>query len=478
MAKSARHLAGVAVKSILLSCVSLGFLLAPQRCAGAVGMGTVSLPHSRAAHVGPGAGLYARVGRGIAAPTGGAFRSRDWRRLASSCGAFPGAFARRIRAHLDDLTKDDLPRETLADADKVFLLRIGPRGSGYEVAVREYDVYTQTFGSVVTRRLGQRQMLGEIAFLGMLEAFAPLGRVEEVDNRTTKLRIRAGELGLRDKSITLLKKGDVFVPRLRFNNSDGSPREIREVPWTYLYTESIEGSLATCHVHTGLRSPLTSRRRGRTEQLGLVVRPPRRNTRMEIYSRTDGDVPLEGYAVYVYGPESPATELLGYTNGRGAIDVPPPPPDVPSLRLLIIKNGGELLAKLPIVPGLEPSTKALVTDDDLRLSVEGFITGLQEEVVDTVARCAVLLALINKRMENGAKDEAKQLLDEIYKLPQREQFLARMATREEGVFTNDPTVQNKVKKLFTDTRTLLDRFLDDKTIKDVAAQLSGPTAGG
>ena len=55
---------------------------------------------------------------------------------------------------------------------------------------------------------------------------------------------------------------------------------------------------------------------------------------------------MTGYEVFVKGIEDKPTELLGVTDWRGSIEVPRG--DVP-VRTLYVKNGNQLLARLPLV---------------------------------------------------------------------------------------------------------------------------------
>jgi hypothetical protein len=229
-------------------------------------------------------------------------------------------------------------------------------------------------------------------------------------------------------------------------------------------------AIVPCRVHSGLRSPLSARRRGRTEQLAVAVNPPRAATRLELYSAFEADYPLAGYQVYAQSPDSAATTLLGLTDNRGAVQVPPA--DEHPLRLLIIKNGDEPVAKLPVLAGWEPSLRALVTNDEQRLRVEGFITGLQERAVDTVARRELLLARVRLRLQAGRVPDADALFERVKALPTLTEFQQELQAFERTVQTNDPRLRRKIDKLLTDTRQVLEKHLAEKPVSEVAALLA------
>jgi len=191
---------------------------------------------------------------------------------------------RKILADLDAVTFDDLP--PLDDGpDKLFLLRVAPDGGRWQVAARELDVRTRRFGPAVGRRAGTLAKLRDVALRAVLDAFAPLGRIErldEKDKRRVAVRFRAAALPTRDEDLRLVEAGDVFRPVFRYYDRDGGFRRAGTVPWTFLTVESLPGQRATpgeifCRLHTGLPNPLSARRRGRVEALVLgAVSPGRR----------------------------------------------------------------------------------------------------------------------------------------------------------------------------------------------------------
>ncbi len=411
----------------------------------------------------------------------------------------PPTVAHAVRWRYGALLAEDLPRESL-DFDKAMFVRVSRSGSGYRVAARDFDLQARVLGSAVVHDVAQRSLLGPIAADAVLEAFAPLARVEVVKQKTSEVRLRAAALPTRDPELPVLTRAKVFVPVLRSNNSDGSLKAARVIPWTFLAAEP-PGRAATepgpgakekpqdgakpqppdpatvqCRIHTGLRSPLSSRRRGRTEQLAVAVNPPRAATRLELFSASETDYPLAGYQVYAQTPDSPATTLLGLTDNRGVIQVPPA--DEHPLRLLIIKDGDEPVARLPVLAGWEPSLRALVTNDEQRLRVEGFITGLQERAVDTVARRDLLLARVRVRLQSGRVDEADALFQRVKALPTLTDFQQELQSFERTAQTNDPRLKRKIDKLFADTRQVLEKHLAEKQVDELAAQLSAAKGTG
>ena len=108
-----------------------------------------------------------------------------------------------------------------------------------------------------------------------------------------------------------------------------------------------------------------------------------------------------------------------------------------------------------------------IANDDGRLEAEGFITGLQEELVDLVTRREVLLARAKVQIKEGKLDEAKKLVEELERLPTASDFSRKVKAQHEKIRTDDEAVQKKIDALFDDTLTLLEKHLQTDDIEAV-----------
>ncbi|MEX2558464.1 MAG: hypothetical protein WD403_01055, partial [Pirellulales bacterium] len=163
-----------------------------------------------------------------------------------------------------------------------------------------------------------------------------------------------------------------------------------------------------------------------------------------------------------------ATRLVGRPDGRGELLVPP---DSAGLRVLLVKNGGELLARLPMLPGLFPVAVAEIPDDDVRLAAEGVITGLQRRFVDIIARRQVLMTRVRARMDEGKLDEAERLMEQLRRLGSHQQFMTMIDLERRRTATTDELIQRKIDKLFDDTRQVVVRYLDQRQIDQLESEL-------
>lgn len=380
----------------------------------------------------------------------------------------PLALRRAMMAGLDAVAVDWVPADAL-ELDKVLLLTVTADLAGYQITGRELDARTRTWGTVVCESALHPAKLRNVLFQVARTAFAPLARIEEVEKNTALLRLRAAGLPPRDPACLRTAAGDLFRPVVRYSDREGKFRRANAIPWTFLRVDEASGAELHCSVYTGLRSPLSGRRRGRVEQLAVAVVPPSRSTRLLLRSRTEREKPLIGYEIYRQAMDSKDAQLAGRTDHRGIFLVEP---SASPLHILLVKSGQALLARLPVVPGLESEMTAAVPDDDQRLEAEGFVHGFQEELVDLVTRREVLLARIRARIDAGKLSEAETLMAELRQMKSRDEFRRDLEREQKKIFSADPVIQRRIDTLFSDTRKLLQQYLDPAPVEQLVRELA------
>jgi len=384
-----------------------------------------------------------------------------------------GASSSAAPSSAEAASPDDAPRP-LDDLDKAILLVVLPQPDGYRVVARELDVRTRQWSTPASVPVWHAGKLRDASFAAMRRAFAPLAQVVAVEKDDVTLRVRAAGFPLRDGTIVMVRPGDLFRPVIRHNDRYGKLKGVLPIEWTFLTVEEVAPSGLACKLYTGLRSPLSGRRRGRYEQLALAVSPPGKPTRLTLRSRTEPHDPLIGYDVYSHAPDSKKTDRVGRTDRLGGVLVPPADPP---LRVLLVRNGSEFLARLPMVPGIEPRVVADVRNDDQRLEAEGFIRGLQEELIDLVTRREVLIAQYEARFEEKQYDEAEKLIRELRALETRGDFALYLAQEQKKVFSADKLSQAKIDQMFSKTRKLVTTYLDPTVIEQLDRQLREARGG-
>jgi len=383
----------------------------------------------------------------------------------------------RMTSDLAALRFEDLPQDTVK-FDKILFVAVVPAVPGYQVLARELDVRTRVFGPVVRRPVWQTAKLGDTAFQAMLEVFTPLARVVQTVKKEVTLRLRAGRLPVRDPSVRRVRPGDVFQPLVRYNDRQGNLRKVHEIPLTFLVVDQCDADAFRCTLHSAMLAPMSGRRRGRVEPLALAVRPSGSATRVVLTGRVDPKPALAGYDIYEQTVGSKKTTLLGKTDVDGGIEVGQG--NYP-LRLLLVKSGKALLARLPVVPGLAPEMTAEIRDDDQRLEAEGFIAAMQMNLIELITRRGILSKRVQYYVTAGKVDKAMELIDELRGLPSRSDLLRELGRQQEKIVVDDLWTKKKVDELFNDTRTLLSKHLAPEPIdalaRDVAdAQRKGPGA--
>jgi len=139
--------------------------------------------------------------------------------------------------------------------------------------------------------------------------------------------------------------------------------------------------------------------------------------------------------------------------------------------LLYVKHVGELLARLPLLPGLLAEADAAVPDDDLRLLAEGYLMGLRDDVIDAVAERAILIPRVRTLIQAGRLDEAQDLLRQLQTMDSADQFLRELSLKQKRLISDDPAVQRRLDAMFSDVEKLIHEKLDRQTIEQLQAEL-------
>lgn len=358
----------------------------------------------------------------------------------------------------------------LKEDDKLVLLSLRDALTDLTITARELDCRTRFWQPLVTRQVTQPDRVADAAFAVLCDAFVPLGRIEAAKGKEAMLRVRADGLTIKQASPARIVAGDVLVPIIRRNDRLGEPLEngIQRAAWTYLTVAERRGSQWRCQVSSGMTSPLGARSSARTMRLALLAKPRWETTELVVRTRAEQPVPLGGYEIYSKPPDSEDAELLGATDWRGQITIGPKPQ---LLQILYVRNGGRLLARLPMVPGLEPLVTVQVTDDDPRLLAEGYVKGLQNRIMDLVARRELYITRFRRHLEKKEVDQAQKLLEEFRSLENRSDLSRQLDQQVQRVKSSDRRVQAAIDQLFTDTRQLLLKFLDPRTSNQLADEL-------
>jgi hypothetical protein len=358
---------------------------------------------------------------------------------------------------------ESLPK--VYELDKVLLLGVRTVHGEHQIHCREFDCRSRTFSQLVRRGCSQRGLIPAVAVDTLVATFTPMGRVEDSRGRDATVRVRAGGLVYDPFCPSAIREGDILQCVIRRNDRNGEPRPngIQKVDWTYVIVREAKGFMLQCEVLSAMRNPLAGRHSARVERIGLLVRPQYDSTAIQLVTRGEDPQPLEGYEIFAKKPlpkDSQQKNLavrLGLTDWQGRIPIPPD--DLP-LRLVYIKNGTHLIARLPVVVGHERELVMDLVSDDKRLEAEAFVKGMESTVMDLVARREILAARIQRRIEQGNLEGARELVANIKTFETKDDLDALITNRQQaGLSSANEREQQRIDQMLSGTRILLNKYL-------------------
>jgi hypothetical protein len=400
----------------------------------------------------------------------------------------PAALQADLLYRLDQLAPKQIKAvdRSFLDGDKLVAVVVDQAEGGYTVRVRELDLLTRLWSDTLRFTTGQRDAVPQIAASAVVDVVRPLAKIEKVEGRTVQARLRAGGLIDNETPSAAIAAGAILQPVVRRNARNGEPlpNGIFAPPWSYVAIDNQEASILKGTIHSGYASVIPVKGGARTERLLLGLKPRYTTTRLQLRARavaagsrggppTVGR-PLAGYEVFVKYPGEENTELVGLTNWQGTIELEPS--DKP-LQLFYIRNGGQLLARLPLVVGQQAEITANVIDDNPRLLAETYIKAMQSRVMDLVARREILAVRIRAKLKKREYADAQQLVEEFRRLPGRSQLLRELEETHRRMSGVPGLTGRRIDKLFQDGQRLLAKFLDPSTADQLAQEVAEAQKG-
>lgn len=393
----------------------------------------------------------------------------------------PEEAGRSLLPDLPALAPEELPDEwrKLKTADKIVVVRVGMAEDGLRAAARQWDVRAERWGALVRAAVPQESAVPEAVLRAILESHVPTASIRVLEDGGVRVYPRGVALAPPQGPGPEEERTPVYHVLARYEDRDGNARAVLTLPWTLLLPqERDDGAGLPCEVISGVRNPLTARRRGRVELLAWGQRPSGGETVLHLASRDERKKPLADYDVFAKAPGEDAFRWIGRTDWDGRITVN----DRDGAPLVLaIKHGSRLLAKLPLVPGMVAEAAVSLPDDDPRLEAEAGLRGIQDELIDLVIQRTVLLAKARARVAEKKWDEAADLLDQVRKLKSREVFSSEIMQLQQRIYCPDPAAQQQVNQMFGEVRRLVNQYLDpsefEKLVQQVAGGRRNPSSG-
>lgn len=420
--------------------------------------------------------------------------------------------------------------------DKIFFVRISRKTELLVAEVRELDCPAQVMGATYEGESTSWQNLSRMACSALTKAFVPIARIEDVNDKIVSMRVRAGGLINYEGHPVALYPGDVLRPMLP-RTDKSAPGAAQSIPWTYVaatYGDSIQ--LGGVVFSATSKNPLGNPKK-KMMRTALRVQVPYDHTEMQLMMKPfhidkktapPPSISAPGMAVFQRVPSQKISELVGRTDWRGiyaitntelpeieydlpvteqaqppaaaptatvdpnapatdanaaqpAAEPPPPPKGKVKLRaplmLYFVQNGDTVLAKLPIVNGMTKREVAELTDDSRRLEAEAFVKGLQNQIVETVARRRLLSTMIKKRVDESNGEKANDLLNNLRATRTYDSLSQTLDAYERRVLAPEkgliPLVtERRITSLFNTTRSMLQKYMQDNLVAEMQKLVS------
>ncbi len=385
-----------------------------------------------------------------------------------------------LEGHGDQLLL--IPEEELAetrrDFDKLLVLTIGERRHTIQIRVQQYDCLLEQWGPVHEYSTRDVSSLDELAFSAIQEAFTPLAtfRVIRETPDQVELKFRGANLPHAPTESHIADAQEVMRPYLRRVDRNGQPVEngIQQVPWTYFSANPPQDGSHTATIVSHTSSPLGIRQRGRVDQIASVIRPSGQQTRLRLYAREDESQPLAGFRVYQRNVDDEEPTYIGKTGDDGTIDVAP---GATPIQIVFVQSSGQWIAKIPLVPLVDNVIEAPLVDDRKRLEAEAKLVGIREELIDLVARRSILASRTRAKIKSNDIASARALVQELEKMQTAIEFDQQRIRRQERLIESDDTrVQQRIEKLFNDTRDVLAEFLAPGLVQELKREIAAASS--
>ncbi len=389
----------------------------------------------------------------------------------------------------------------LRELDKIYAVSLQYQAGTYELKVTEFDVNARVRALAASRSFRSLETLPLQIFSCLKEVFSPVAEIDYngvTDGKIARIKVRAAAMvaDVEAGSPIMMQKGDVLRPVVRKNDRNTQAPEydgVIEVTWTYVFINELtiqddtdlgvkrsngSGKGQVISTFTMLRNPIAARRNTLQNKYGLLVRPVRESSLLKIEANDRENYTLQGYNVYAKSPKvdpdaegDTPTVLIGQTDWRGAIEVRQ---DLFSnqgstkLVVIYIRNGQEVLARLPIVPGYRAIEQIKLRNDDYRLQYEAFFVGFQNSILDYTVQQAVYKIRIEHHIKKDEEEKSRQLLEELRTVPSAV-ALNDILTSKEATLQDDPNIdlktKSKIERDFKKTRDLINEYLQGNGVE-------------
>ena len=333
-------------------------------------------------------------------------------------------------------------------------------------------------GPAVVREVAVPSQLNEALAASVRQALVPVHEIVryDADAGFAWVQVRAWRLFQEGEAEVPIQPGNYLQAVMSVPDRSGKVLRsgARVVPWTMLRVEQQESpGTWRCRVVSAFARPLRTIRSRRLRQFGYRIEPQHAATTLRVSYRGEAARPRAGCQVFVQDWSEGATpEDIGQTDWQGRIRLPvvEDPTDDPG-RILVLKYGSRLLAKVPLLLGYQDQVELSLPDDQLLVNLEGFVRSVEQDLLDLIARRQLLARRIGRSLQEKRLDDADRLLVELRALDNQSDFLRRLEAQQRRLQIPNSSMQTRVDQVFSETRQLLARLLSPTFIQEIEDQV-------
>jgi hypothetical protein len=364
----------------------------------------------------------------------------------------------KILTELDSLTAVHVSEEPKG-ADKLIFVGVSSTADRWQIRAREFDATTGLWNSTISRDVRQSGLLRHETFAAVMAAFAPHARIEQADGENVTLRLRAS--GLAPGGQVPLAVGTVFRPVLVASDARGAVTRGKAelIDWTYLTPTEKPGPRIKCRMQTALSGKIIPDYHPQRQRWAVAVTPSTASTRLRLVTRGSEAEPIEGCDVVALelppGGGTPQEVALGRSDRRGEAVLSP---GSQLVRMIEVRRGDEVLARVPIAVGVTSETTLPLEFDRRRLPLETALAQLADDLVDLATRREVLSARIRAAEQGGKADDAATLRQQLREIGGADSLLARLDKLQQSVQAASPQTQQRLQEKVAALRKAIEQL--------------------
>ncbi len=374
--------------------------------------------------------------------------------------------------------RSQIGAEQARKVDKTFIIVLSREKGGIGYQVLEYDWFLNEASDVVSGVSSLSAFRPSDLARAINACYRPIMKIIDGENNQFEALLKGGEYLLDADS--RIQQGDYYAPVNFYYDRKGNLVNREFIPWTYLKIGNRERSDVDGEVISAYRNILGGQRR-RVETYAYRRQANFKTSEMTFQRRDETKSALAGYLVKTSAIEPPQkdkkeTRILEeeYTSRDGSLSLKADPKE-PIVMINVI-SGDAVLVKVPFMVGSSPAVQLDVPNDLVRLGVEGELQTLETQLVDLVARRAVLMA----RARKAGKEKDMGALDEIEKdlktFPNsrtllREISVVKVNSVEEALKQRNRAAASKVEKLCASASELVEKHLSEKITLEILAEI-------